>query len=513
MRLQATMVLSVLISSAGVSADIPQSAARKMYGDYMGHLCGRFGTSLDADQDFSGDGVADIVIGAPGTPALEAPGIGCDHPGYVSLWVDEFQVDASDAPAFDDGSLYGWVVDAIRDVSGDGQPDVIVAEPRYQPAAETNGRVRIISGGNLSSIIATWTPPDANLLVGFTLAVIDESVPGEVLFATSGEVGERPEFGKVYLLRYASGVFTTVETFVGSDFAHQVVRSVHNVGDLNADGIDEIGIMYTSTLMGNEGETMRVFDGANPDPLAPLWSVTDSDWGREVAPVSDINNDGVPDIVMGIRISSGAASDRAADIISGADGELLLTLRFDSATAMSRTVATGVDQNRPCVRLVLVGRAYEGATLFELTTAFLEADQDGADQDAVAAVGRVCKYAVPTVYPFQQILCSFIDGINFGVDVEMGDVDGDGDDDAIIGAISADINCNLVFDEETGAAYQYDLHPTDFDCNGVGGEVTDLSILQAYIFDMDPDNDAAADLDCSGEANVLDIVRFIELGN
>jgi hypothetical protein len=107
-----------------------------------------FGASLAAGLDVTGDGVHDLVIGAPhaGTNGAESgtayvySGAALDHGGLLLpayLWHGPIA-----------GAHFGAAVGLLQDVHGDGDADVAVGAPDYQvfPFSWDNGLMRIFSG-------------------------------------------------------------------------------------------------------------------------------------------------------------------------------------------------------------------------------------------------------------------------------------------------------------------------------------------------------------------------------
>ncbi len=107
---------------------------------------GGAGLALAADADLDGDGYGDLVVGAPyatsnkGTVYL-VPGGPEAMRGSSSLEDAPVQLIGEAA-----GDTFGWTV-AVGDVTGDGQPDLIVGAPLADSSTPDAGLVTIYEGG------------------------------------------------------------------------------------------------------------------------------------------------------------------------------------------------------------------------------------------------------------------------------------------------------------------------------------------------------------------------------
>ncbi len=216
----------------------------------------------------------------------------------------------------------------------------------------------------------------------------------------------------------------------GDDFG----EAVSGAGDVNSDGFDDF-LIGAPDAVSRKGEAY-CFSGATGTVIY-TWTGTASngDFGGSVAGGSDLNGDGVPDIVIAAREANlGGLSDQGAVYFySGNGGGLIRTLNgyasndfFGSDAAMAGDLdGDGTDE--------------------VLVAAF------GADPGGNSSAGSVYAFSGATGTLVQQW-----DGasayIFFGRSIDnAGDVDGDGVEDVIIGADAASPNAV----PSAGSAYIY----------------------------------------------------------
>jgi hypothetical protein len=279
--------LALLQPDEGFRIDGPARSPSEPFGGAM------TGAAADGAGDVNGDGLADVVVGAPGArPNGTASGsayvvFGKRSGDAVNLasppdW--GFEIDGM--TEFDDAGA--WVAGA-GDVNGDRRADVIVAAP----GTEYNGRSASGSAG-----------------VVFGSATHDRLV--------IGGLGNRG--------------FRIDGPLAGSPLGHQdlstVTRTVGGAGDVNGDGYADliVGSATQPTLDGpNAGSAWVVYGGpsiADVDLASPIagrgfqivGASAEDLAGQSVAAAGDFNGDRAKDVVVsapradaGDRLDSGSA--------------------------------------------------------------------------------------------------------------------------------------------------------------------------------------------------------------
>jgi len=260
------------------------------------------------------------------------------------------------------------------------------------------------------------------------------------------------------------------------------------MGDVNGDGKDDIVVgAYHEDVGGNSDQgRVYVFSGADGSLLFTLDTPNPQTYALfgTSAAVEDVNGDGKGDIAVGAfaEVVDFATRGRAY-VFSGADGSLIFTLESPnrpSYNSFGNSLALG-DVNGDGVRDIVVGafpehvsgatnqgRAYifsgvDGSLLRTLDTpspqdfayfgwSVAAADVDG-DGKADVAVGAPDGDTRGTAYAARAYVFSGVDGsmlftLNtpnpqprgvFGVSVAMGDVNGDGRPDIVVGSSVEDV--------------------------------------------------------------------------
>jgi len=112
-----------------------------------------FGSALAGGGDWSGDGVPDIAVGAPGRRAVSGVGSGAAYLFVLAGVVPQGRADATlplgglvaaAAGGLSDGDNLGESVALIGDVDGDGVGDVVVGAPTDDDGGSSRGAIWIM---------------------------------------------------------------------------------------------------------------------------------------------------------------------------------------------------------------------------------------------------------------------------------------------------------------------------------------------------------------------------------
>lgn len=330
--------------------------------DMDGEAAGmRFGWAGDIVGDVNGDGLEDLVIGAPES-AVEGMGRLAGE-AYLYLGTAQGFGPRPDLvlsgmrrhSAFD---RLGMGVSAAGDFDGDGVPDFAVVS-RFEDQPNNPGANYVLEGncqGSRNDVGAVYIfrgssnglPSSDPAFIYYGLTVgdglrdvqgnfdyngdgLDDFIVGSQDLDRTGVfnmggfamVAGRPADAQGRTIMICAPDFSFEGRLGNDQLGHQVAA----IGDIDGDGCDEVaaGAPFEDPTRSNEG-TVRVIFGwggagcpANPQMVVLRSGVTNAQAGRAVRGGGDIDGDGVPDLAVGLP---GFAQDGntvgAAAVIYGA---------------------------------------------------------------------------------------------------------------------------------------------------------------------------------------------------
>jgi hypothetical protein len=437
-----------------------------------------------AAGDFNGDGLEDILIGAPKADGTNNAAANAGE-AYVILAAPDLEREIDLAQRNPDvlvlgespGDNLGFTV-AAGDLNGDGVDDVLVGA-RFASTPDKGGVGKgyvILGDQDLGGTIDTAAGDQDMTVIGedpgdfLTFALASGDVDGDgvddLLLGAAGAAGpdnDRPTAGAVYVVRGSKTLPRTMDLA-----SQQADFTVHGAlpddtlpnylaaGDLNGDGPDElvIGAPFADGASGqvDAGRAYLISIPSDSDTLdlaqdsgfATVIGAAQRDGLGFYVAAGDLNDDGKDDAVIGARDADGLQPNEPnvgrVHVLFGAtvlqktvdlaEGTADVTVfGADAGDSLGFTVATA-DLNGDGVQDLLAGAPIgDGCT------------NDAADSGEVYAIfGRAAWPGTLEIRTGVFDLSFFGEeqGDELGFSLAPADFNGDGKDDVLMGALLAD---------------------------------------------------------------------------
>lgn len=293
----------------------------------------QFGYSVSAAGDVNADGFSDIVVGAPefdnGAGKEGRVFIYHGSPNGPS------NIAATSLIANQAGAKFGFSVSAAGDVNGDGIGDVVVGAPYYDGGQNDEGAVFVYHGSvnGIGTSWDTKLERDvANALFGWSVAGAgDVNANGyrDIIVGAPGyHKGNLLNSGAAFVFRGSSiGINSLAFVMEGSQANDQFGYSVAGAGDVNGDGFNDVVIGAPSHSNGQQkegaayiyyGNLFGINNAANSEVVL---EVDDAQalFGFSVSSAGDVNGDGISDVIVGAPLfkNSPQVADGAAFVFHG----------------------------------------------------------------------------------------------------------------------------------------------------------------------------------------------------
>ena len=342
------------------------------------------GDSVAGAGDVNGDGLADVIVGAP---SVDATGTGSAYVIFGSrLPAGAGAPGALSLGSLPDGSGFaingvladgraGTSVDGAGDVNGDGYADVIVGAPA--PDSTSDGGAAYVIFGKADGVTVSVAELVAGGVKGFRM---DGGIAGDRAGASVGGAGDvngdgladvivaapyaNSGLGEAYVVYgKTSGTPIALGDSSGEGFTIRGLAvdaldlSATGLGDLNGDGLADVGLATTSGVYVVYGSNA----GADVDlaALTPAqgFAVRGQNESQladsSVSGAGDVNGDGYDDLVLGAPLRQSAAvvfgrpgrADLSLDALTALDGFVIGIGTMFEGQSVGFSVSGGGDLN------------------------------------------------------------------------------------------------------------------------------------------------------------------------
>ncbi|EDM25703.1 Integrins alpha chain [Lentisphaera araneosa HTCC2155] len=311
------------------------------------------GFSLDGAGDVNGDGIDDLLIGAPWA-SENGTRSGTSYLIYGDTDLSDVDLDnlGSSGIKITGESIQDWSgfsVSSIGDVNGDDLDDILIGS--FRNGADDKGAAYLIFGDTSHSDIDLSNLTGVGLKItganAFDYSSYSISSAGDIngdgfddimigsptnSYYTYGRVhvvyGDNTLGNDIDLSALSSSEGITINAAEAGDYTG---ISVASAGDVNGDGFDDIviGAAYSSVGEVYAGAAYVVFGGdtlsdtsldlLGSSGLTILGNTTGDFFGIDVSGAGDINGDGYDDIVVGAPYHDSGTNAGSAYVILGQD--------------------------------------------------------------------------------------------------------------------------------------------------------------------------------------------------
>lgn len=284
-------------------------------------LASQFGAAVANAGDLDGDGVSDIIVGAPGTTVNAVDGTGVVYVYSGATGTRLYRIEGLS------GGHHGTSVAGVGDIDGDGRSDFAVSGSAIDSVGARRGSVYVYSGRTGSAVLNLFGT-DTNEGFGSSIASLGDidgdGWPDLLVGAPDAVCGTR--VGAAYLFSGATGSLL-YPRICGPGEESGFGTSVAMVPDRDADGHRDF-LVGAPSVFSLAGGSVTLFSGASGTPIVSLNGASLERFGASLADAGDFDGDGLHEIAVGVprgspRNPMPIPFGGTANLYSGANDSLL----------------------------------------------------------------------------------------------------------------------------------------------------------------------------------------------
>ncbi len=270
-----------------------------------------FGAALAAVGDQDGDGIEELLVGAPASAGTGRAELISGATGAV---LRTFTAPAGSA-------RFGTAVAAAADATGAWR--IAIADPQRVVGGSALGYVELHHLGSGSLLAAIDGSGGASSEFGRALAApTDANGDGVPDFAIGAAFDNGTTNGSVELVSGVDG--TRLWRIVGAQNGALLGYSVAAIGDLDGDGVDDLLTGSPNHSFSQNGSFVSARSGTTGKRLYRIVGSSIDGFGATLTQLGDVDQDGFDDFAVGSPAWSGTVeSQGAVDVYSGSAGQFL----------------------------------------------------------------------------------------------------------------------------------------------------------------------------------------------